>query len=105
MKQLLLQFLTPGDERIGFVLKTGEIVEVANICQDPADGFEFSGADLLKYADDAEASWHTHPGLPSNLSVADHQGFLNYPDLIHYIVGEDGVAKYIVQKGRVLRDD
>lgn len=90
-------------ERIGFVLRDGTIVELKNMCHDPANGFDFSGEDLLRYEDEALASWHTHTGKDCNLSTEDLNSFLNWPGLTHYIVGSDGVAAYAVEKGNVLR--
>lgn len=102
----LMQFLEQdGNERVGFVLKDGSTVEISNICQDPKNGFDVDGADLLRYLDDAVATWHTHPNATSNLSVGDLQSYLNYPELTHYIAGTDGVATYYVENGRVLRKD
>ena len=98
----LARLLEGKDERVGFVLKTGEIVEVENICPDKDNGFEVRGEDLMKYAVDAEASWHTHPGHTKCLSANDHYAFLNYPHLKHYIVGTDGVECYVVKNGIVV---
>jgi len=100
----LLPFLSPepsSKERIGFVVGD-QIIEVENVCHDPINGFEVSGEDLVKYGDQAYATWHTHPGQSSNLTFGDHTSFLNYPHLTHYIVGTDGVTGYFVQHGRVL---
>jgi hypothetical protein len=103
---LLLPFLSPepnSRERVGFVMQdTFEIVEVENVCHDPINGFEVSGADLVEHGDRAYATWHTHPGQSSNLTFGDHSSFLNYPHLVHYIVGTDGVTAYQVENGRVL---
>jgi proteasome lid subunit RPN8/RPN11 len=98
----LVQFYTEDKERIGFVLKTGEVIETENICDDPQNGFDFRGEDLLRYAEIAHASWHTHPGVSSNLSEEDRRSFLDYPDLTHYIVGNDGVSEYVVENGSVI---
>ena len=89
---------------MGFILKTGEIVEVENVCHDKENGFEVSGEDLMKYEDTAVATWHTHPGedYTSNLTVADMTTYLSYPQLAHYIVGRDGVTCYVVQGGKVV---
>jgi len=89
-------------ERCGFVVD-GKIVEVKNMCHEPADGFDISGEDLMKYEDVVTASWHTHTGTDCNLTRDDLVSFLNYPHLQHYIVGSDGVACYVVEQGRVLR--
>lgn len=105
MKTQLLQFLTPGNERVGFILTDGEVVEVQNICPEPDQGFEVRGEDLVLYEDRIAATWHTHPGQDSNLSVNDHQGFIENPGFVHFIVGEDGVSEYYVEKGIVKRRD
>lgn len=86
---------------MGFVLKTGEIVEVENVCEKPDEGFDVKGEDLLKYEGQIQASWHTHPGSDSNLSHGDYASFLDYPEWDHYIVGSDGVACYTVTENKV----
>lgn len=101
----LMQFLTPdGPERVGFVLGSGEVVEVENVSVDPVHGFDVKGEDLIRYASDAVATWHTHPGeeFDSNLTVADRQSFLDWPNLQHHIVAQDGVTTYVVDNGKVL---
>jgi len=95
--------LTDGPERVGFILATGEIVEVENQCHEPDNGFEVSGEDLIKYPN-VVASWHTHPATDSNLSTNDWYGFRNWPEWIHLIIGTDGVTSYRVEQGRVLED-
>lgn len=92
-------------ERVGFILPDGEVVEVKNVCEDPRNGFQVDAADLLDYALVAVATWHTHPNASKVLTVEDYTGFLNYPDLDHYIIGTDGVAKYVVKDGDVLIDE
>lgn len=104
-QQLLesLQTLFEGDkERIGFVLKDGSIVEVENVCEEPTEGFDVKGEDIIKYAPIAAATWHTHPNEDSNLSANDYRTFLNWPELEHYIIGTDGVSKFVVEDGEVL---
>jgi proteasome lid subunit RPN8/RPN11 len=103
-RNLLLSKLQPEDqlEKVGFVLTNGSIVEVENICHDPENGFDVRGEDILKHEDSAEATWHTHPGCDSNLSVGDHETFLGFPHLAHYIIGIDGIRCFKVEKGRVL---
>ncbi len=96
--------LNSPKERVGFVLDDSTIIEVENICADPEEGFEVRGEDLLRYIDDAVATWHTHPGETSNLSYGDHHSFLNYPDLLHHIIGTDGVTTYAVRNGKVIRE-
>lgn len=98
----LTEFLKGDEERCGFVLKTGEIVEVENICEDRQNGFQVKSEDVFKHLLIAEATWHTHPGASKNLSANDHQAFRNFPEWKHYIIGEDGVACYVVQNGMVI---
>lgn len=90
------------NERVGFILNDGSIIELENICSDPLNGFEVKGDDLLLYEDRVIATWHTHPGASSNPSIGDYSSFLNYPDWRHYIVGDDGVVAYEVRNRRVL---
>lgn len=104
MKQLL-EMYEGTVERVGFVLKTGEIVEVANICDKPEEGFDVAGFDLVRFTPIAEATWHTHPGSDSNLSANDWHSFKNWPELEHYIIGKDGISKYVVRDGDVLIAD
>lgn len=92
----------PKVERVGFVLKTGEIVEVENVCVNPEEGFDVKGEDILKYALHAYATWHTHPKSDNNLSANDYETFLSWPDLDHFIVGTDGVRRYVVEDGELL---
>lgn len=97
MKTQLLPFLAGEKEKVGFVLKNGDIVELANICDNPVEGFVIKADDMLKYEDQVVATWHTHPKASANLSVGDYLSFRNYPKLRHYIVGTDGVFEYAVR--------
>lgn len=101
----LLSKLTGDTERVGFVLKNGEIVEVENVCPEPNEGFEVKGEDILNYAPQAAATWHTHPGMTSNLSMNDYETFLEWPMLDHFIIGTNGVTKYVVEDDEVLIAD
>ncbi len=103
-KKSLLSFLVDSQvERVGLVLRDGTVVELENVCENPAEGFEITGSDYLTYEHVAVASWHTHPASGCNLSMGDMQTYLNYPELRHYIAGTDGVAEYFVEAGKVLR--
>ena len=44
------------NERVGFILATGETVECKNVSLTPDVAFEVSGEDLMLYADDAVSS-------------------------------------------------
>ncbi|WP_454287267.1 hypothetical protein [Rhizobium arsenicireducens] len=98
----LLTFYEGPNERVGFILKTGEIIEVPNVCSKPTDGFDVAGVDIVEFTPLAVATWHTHPDSDSNLSASDWHTFLSWPDLDHYIIGNDGVTKFVVQDGDIL---
>ena len=91
-------------ERVGLILKSGTILELKNISPDPANSFSVDPTDLIQYEEQAVASWHTHPRTPCDLSGADLEGFLNWPQLLHIIIGTDGVAGYVIERGAVLND-
>lgn len=95
-------FLTGSDERVGFILQDDSIVECRNICDDPENGFDVSDADMTRYCDQAKATWHTHPDALSQLSVGDHETFLTNDDLVHFIIGTDGVSAFYVEEGMVM---
>lgn len=101
----LLPLFEGDKERVGFVLKDGSIVECENIAPEPEDSFDVAGEEIVKYCDDAVATWHTHPGAKSNLSVGDSNTFLLWPDLLHYIVGVDGVTCYAIKNNSVVRHE
>lgn len=101
MKSLLKHY-DDKVEHVGFVLPHGKVVEVANMSDNPEGSFDVSGEDILKYEDVAIATWHTHPKGTSNLSTGDMETFLNWPDMDHYIVGQDGITKYVVVDNEVL---
>lgn len=98
----LLDFYDGDHERVGFVLKSGKIVECQNIAEDPANAFKVSAEEIMLHADKAIATWHTHPNADNNLSANDYEMFVNWGDLDHYIVGTDGVRHYQVHDGDVL---
>ncbi|WP_375263924.1 hypothetical protein [Palleronia sp.] len=100
--QRLLDRYTGLHERVGFILESGEIVECKNISPDPENAFEVAPEETIRYADDAVATWHTHPGGDNNLSANDYEMFLAWPGFSHFIVGENGVQEYIIADGDVL---
>lgn len=89
----LLQMLTPegSPERCGLVLKTGRIVEVSNVAENPVTGFRMNSPEVLNYLQKKRATpvatWHTHPGADPNFSMQDYAGFVQWPEFDHYIVG------------------
>lgn len=97
MPHPLLEFYaSTGPERIGLILKDGSIVELENVANEPDRAFLFKADDLLRYEGSAWGSFHTHPNKSSNLSGLDYEGFKSWSSLKHFIIGNDGVACYIV---------
>jgi proteasome lid subunit RPN8/RPN11 len=90
-------------ERCGFVLTSGEIVEVENIADDPEDNFEISYDDIDKYEDRIAASWHSHPRGTANLSQSDYELFSQVPEWQHIIISKDEVTNYYVEGHSVYR--
>lgn len=104
MPERLTEFYSDeGPERIGFVFKDGSIAEVVNVYENPLEGASIAPEDLLEWLPHSSGLWHTHPGKPSNLTVQDMRSFKAFPDHAHYIVGQDGIAKYVVDRGEVIR--
>lgn len=95
LRKLLAKLYAPeGVERCGFITQTS-LVEVPNAHPDPVNGFDISTEHIIQYSDCAIATWHTHPGSPSNLSGDDYICFSNqWPGLLHFISGSDGVRCY-----------
>ena len=91
-----------GIERCGFILEDETVVEVENISEDPENSFEISAEMLVKFEDTMVAAWHTHPNAPAQLSDDDYVGFMNWPNIKHYIIGADGVRCYEVHEGAVV---
>lgn len=103
MKVLLKQYdENETQELCGFVLKNRKIVKLENRHPEPTKGFEIDPKETLRYIDDLKAIWHTHPGSPAVLSGEDKLCMEQWPDLDHYIIGSDGVRKYVVQNGVVV---
>lgn len=94
------------EERCGVVLKDGTIVEGANLHDEPEKGFRLDPMTLLENEDELAGTWHTHPDSDPNLSQEDYAGFLNWPNLSHFIIGlragEVVVKEYIVENGLVV---
>lgn len=107
--QDMLSLLDPSrpDERCGFLMTDGTIVEVKNVHTEPELGFRMDPHELLEHVSNAIATWHTHPKTTPNLSQEDYAGFLAWPKLTHYIIGhgEAGpeVREYVVDDGVVVQ--
>lgn len=92
-------------ERCGLVLTDGTVAEVANIHQDPEQGFRIAAAEMLKHEAALAGTWHTHPGETANLSHEDYAGFSQWPELTHYIIGTDGIRAYRFDDGLIVEID
>jgi proteasome lid subunit RPN8/RPN11 len=103
LKRKLLH--TDTRERCGLVLSDGMVFQLDNIHPDPERGFMISGVELFKYQTMLAGTWHTHPGQSSVFSQEDHDGFMQWPDLTHFIVGNDGVRAYRVEDGIIREVD
>lgn len=89
-------------ERHGLILN-GEVIELKNTSGSPEDSCAVNSDDLFLYLE-ATATWHSHPDETSNLSGADMQTFLAWPNLDHYIIGVDGITRYYVEDGILLNE-
>ena len=100
-------FYTPGgNERVGFILGTGVIVEVQNVSTSPRDSFAVRPEDMIFYEDKIVATFHTHPDTTSNLSDDDFKAFKDWPEFRHLIIGSDGVScYYVAASGAVIKDE
>lgn len=83
-------------ERCGFILKNGAVVELPNSHVDPKNSFSISDSDAQEYRGKIAAIWHTHCSENYNLSMTDYEGFLEHPNLTHFIISYAGVASYKV---------
>ncbi len=95
-----------AEERVGIVTHDGDVVELINVSNDRVKGFSVSGEDLMTWfaSGQAKSSWHTHDGKSANLSADDYQGFLNWPEMDHYIISHSAIHRYYTVNGAVLED-
>ncbi len=87
-------------EEAGFILTSGEIVTVSGTATESS--IAMNSVEILKYIDDAQATWHTHLVTSANLSMEDYESFVSNPDLKHFIIAADEVRGYEVVDGHVL---
>jgi len=99
IRSKLKQKLKKGDqvERCGLLLDDGTIIETENKHDFPEQGFRIPASELVKYERKLTGTWHTHPNGTANLSSEDHEGFRQWPRLLHFIIGTDGVRCFEVQ--------
>lgn len=84
------------EERCGLLLEDGEIIETKNVHPEPDKGFEIDPKVILERLGDITGTWHTHPNKDSILSEDDIICYRAWPDLDHFILGRDGIRKYVV---------
>lgn len=91
-------YTSEGIERCGFIDFDNKAIEVSNVSPEPEQGYMMRGEDVITFTETHRcwATWHTHPGrdYTANLSVDDYECFKAWPNLIHFIVGSDGVRCY-----------
>jgi proteasome lid subunit RPN8/RPN11 len=106
---MLETILKSGDteERCGLLLTDDTVVPIKNIANDPVMGFLMDPTEVLPYLTEGKikGTWHTHPQGPADLSNDDLRGFLAWPNLVHYIIGPDGILCYRVDNGAVVKCD
>jgi proteasome lid subunit RPN8/RPN11 len=90
-------------ERVGLILKDGQVIELPNVSAEPEKSFLVLADDIMPYLNDAEATFHTHPNGGAEPSAEDMLGFQMWPDLSHWIVAPEGTARFIVYQGAVVR--
>lgn len=93
--------VTDVKERCGLIID-GQVVETENIHPEPTTGFEIDPIDIIENLDHIEGTWHTHLNSTSTLSGDDYQCFIQWPDLRHYILSDQGVTQYEVREGAVI---
>lgn len=95
--QQLLEFLDGlPRERVGLILRSGELVEVQNCSAEPEKSFLVLADDILPHLDEMVGIFHTHPNGGLEPSPADIYGFRQWPELDHWIVAPEGVRCYRV---------
>lgn len=92
-------------ERCGFVIDSHKLVELTNVYHQTTEGFEIDPSDVLKYIDRLKGIWHTHPRKTSVLSGDDKLCMEQWPDIKHYIIGNDGIRVYVVKDGIVTNEN
>ncbi len=98
----LSQYWDAAKEHCGFILESGDIVEVENISATPDKTFQIGDEDLEQYLPQAVASWHTHTGVSANLSLSDYYTFLEFPELDHYIVSKTSSLCFGDENGQLI---
>lgn len=105
MLDLVSKVYSPVRERCGFILKSGEILEVNNIDPNPDKNFAIDIEDINANIENILAFWHNHTGDNYNLSSADYKAFMAYPEHLHIIFCYDIYTIYRVRNNLLVRLD
>lgn len=102
---MLSKFWNPYEERCGFILQDGTVIETPNVHSEPSWYFKIDQSEIDKHLPDIYAFWHSHPDNNLNLSLADYFSFTAYPKHKHRIYNsENQYAEYYVRRGFVMRE-
>ncbi len=108
MPDTLHELYDPAELRevCGLIDIYGHVHLVDNVHTEPEKGYRMDPVSALRLLNDQEivATVHTHPNGTSNLSQEDYAGFSLWPDLAHYIVGNDGITHYWFEDGLLLQE-
>lgn len=96
---------TDKHEKCGLVLQDETIIPVMNTHPEPENGFRIEAKEMVAHEDKLLGTWHTHPTTSSVLSHADYAGFSQWPELVHFIIGTDGVRAYQFEDGSLMEVD
>lgn len=92
-----------GNERGGYITSDFEVIECENVHIEPLNNFALN-FDKLEELETAYGTFHTHVDKSSNLSKEDYDSFQNWPNLVHFIIGNDGISCYKVSdRGSVIK--
>lgn len=90
------------EEKCGVILDDKTVIPVKNMHTNPESGFIIDAQELVRYEDRLWGTWHTHPATGANLSQEDYFGFLQWPNLHHFVIGLDGTRCFVVEDGLVI---
>lgn len=98
-------YTTTGNEKGGYITSDFQIVECQNCHIEPENNFTYNFEAMDKLETEGWATFHTHVDKSSNLSKEDYDSFQNYYDLIHFIIGNDGISCYkVTDRGTVVKE-
>lgn len=97
LKEELRAQWIPDVEACGVITPEGAVETRKNQAEDPTDRFSF----LIEDLQGISATWHTHPASSANLSIGDYWFFMQWSELVHFVVSVDEVRCYVVIQGKV----